>query len=59
MHQRYADWVIHHLGQFIIHFQNAQPWLHFYVVHIHNMLGVPLALEDSQKMTKALSYCFS
>lgn len=42
MHRNYSKWVIHQLGEYIIHFHNAQPWLHFYVVHCLNMMGTPL-----------------
>lgn len=59
LHEKYANWVIHQLGQFIIHFTNAQPWLHYYVVHTVNMMGSSLTEEDGRKMVKALKYCFS
>ena len=59
MHEKYALWVIHQLGEYIIHFTNAQPWLHYYVVHSVNMLNSPLTSDDQQKMVKALRYCFS
>lgn len=56
IHYNYAAWVIHSLGHHIIHFQNAQPWLHYYVVHTANMLKIALTEEDWQKMIKALKY---
>jgi prenyltransferase beta subunit len=59
LHEAYAQWVIHQLGDHIIHFHNAQPWIHYYVVHTVNMLGSSLSEDDSDKMVKALKYCFS
>ena len=59
IHYRYALWTIHQLGQYIIHFQNAQPWVHYYVVHTINILGKTLEPTDSDKMIKALKYCFN
>lgn len=59
IHGDYALWVIRQLGSLIIHFHNAQPWLHYYVAHSLNILSTPLNQEDTNKMVKALKYCFS
>lgn len=47
------------LGQHIIHFHNAQPWLHYYIVHTIKTLGKTLDTSDTEKMVRALKYCFS
>ena len=58
-HLEYVNWVLHELGQYTIHFEYAQPWLHFYVAHVANMLGSPLKEDDAVKMRQALKNCFS
>lgn len=56
-HLVYANWVMNKIGDKIIHFQNAQPWLHFYIAHVANLLGQPLSPADSERMQRALKYC--
>lgn len=59
LHLKYIHFVLHELGEHIIHFDNAQPWLHYYTIHTAHILGHDLSQEDKQLMKKALQYCHS
>jgi protein farnesyltransferase subunit beta len=53
------DFTLHHFGNYIVHFENAQPWIYYYCIHSLQLLGQNLSEQDAVKMKKALSYCFS
>ena len=46
-HAHYVNWIINKLGEYIIHFQNAQPWLHYYVIHTIRLLSQPFSQSNT------------
>lgn len=59
LHMKYVQFILHELGEHIVHFDSAQPWLHYYAIHTAKVLGRDLSQQDKMLMKQALKYCFS
>lgn len=57
LHEHFVRGVLFGLGKDIMHFDNAQPWVHYYLLHALQILGVELEKDIAEKMVQALKHC--
>lgn len=39
LHEQYIHYILHELGELVVHFESAQPWLYYYAIHSAKLLG--------------------